>query len=66
MVRAYHPQAFQNNIMYNTNYPPQSNKPGSGGEPTFDDEDYLLGAERDSSEYLIVADRNSVDFELVI
>lgn len=39
---------------------------GSGGEPTIDDEDYLLGAERSSVEFLLDAERNSVDFELVI
>ena len=39
---------------------------GSGGEPTFDDEDYILSGQRNSVEFVLGAERNSVDFELVI
>ena len=35
-----------------------------GIEPTFDDEDFVIGAMRSSVEYVAGTDRNSVDFEI--
>ena len=64
MVLAYFPQRFNGSITANTNYPPQNEIPGA--EPTFDDEDFFIGAERDSTQFLLDAERNSVDFELVL
>lgn len=34
MVRAYPPQAFHGDVMYNTNYPPQSNNEGGSSPPS--------------------------------
>ena len=47
------------------NYDPPQGLGGSG-EPTHDDEDYVLGAERNSTEYVLGVERNSVDYELMI
>lgn len=63
----YHffPQSGNRTIVTNTNYPPQDYI-SKGGEPMFDDEEFVIGGLRDSVEYLIGGERNSVDFmELV-
>lgn len=65
MVYHSFPQNATLSIITNSNYSPQGGT-GGGGEPTFDDEDYFLGIDRDSTEFLLDAERNSVDFELVL
>ena len=65
MVRYFFPQSAKSSITANTNYPPQSGVIG-GGVLTLDDEDFLLGAIRDSTEFLLGGDRDSVDFEMML
>lgn len=38
----------------------------NGGEPTFDDEDFVISATRDSVEFVIGVERNSVDFQVTV
>ena len=46
-------------------FPYVNNPLGSGGgEPTIDDEDYVLGAERDSVTFDLGSETGNVDFEV--
>lgn len=62
MVRHFFPQSGNRSITSNTNYPPQD-FPSIGGEPMFDDEEFVIGGMRDSVEYVIGPERDSVDFQ---
>ncbi len=61
MVRHFFPQSGNRSIRANTNFPPQDFS-AKGGEPMFDDEEFVIGGMRDSVEYVIGPERDSVDF----
>lgn len=64
-MRHYFPQSGNRSIRANTNYPPQDFN-AKGGEPEFDDEEFVIGGLRDSVEFLIGPDRGSVDFMEIV
>ena len=64
MVRAFFPQTANFSIVSNTNYPPQNS--GYDNEPSFDDEDYVIGLQRDRVEYDLPSGRDAVDYQLVL
>lgn len=64
MVRAFFPQGRNNDIVTNTNNPPQGEI--SPGIPVFNDESYVDSGQRGSSAYVDSGQRGKVDYEDLI